>query len=165
MSRERECGHDDGEGFCFGSVEPDYLAGLPVDQREGRVLIDSDLCVVDDCHYFIRGRLELPILGTQSTFVWLVWVSLSEKNFNRTVDLWETAGREKEPPYFGFLNTRLPGYSDTTQLKVNVHTLPVGLRPSIEVEHSDHPLAIEQRGGISMQRAECLAKQVTLEWT
>lgn len=146
-------------------MEPDYLSGLADDQREGRVLMDSDLCIVDDRHHFIRGRLELPILGTQSTFVWLVWVSLSEKNFNRTVDLWETPGRENEPPYFGWLNTRLPGYPDTTQLKVNVHTLQVGKRPLIEVEHSDHQLAVEQHHGITKQRAESLAKQVTLEWT
>lgn len=165
MSKEHRCGHDSGEGFCFGTIEPDYLSGFPVDQREGRVLIDSDLCVVDDCHYFIRGRLELPILGTQSTFIWLVWVSLSEKNFNRTVDLWETPGRENEPPYFGWLNTRLPGYPDTTQLKVNVHTLQVGERPLIEVEHSDHQLAVEQHHGITAQRAESLATQVALEWT
>jgi hypothetical protein len=94
-----------------------------------------------------------------------VWVSLSEKNFNRTIDLWETPGRENEPPYFGWLNTRLPGYPETTQLKVNVHTLQVGKRPLIEVEHSDHQLAVEQHHGITKQRAESLAKQVALEWT
>lgn len=149
MSNDRECGHDDGEGFCFGPIEPDCLATIPV---------------VDNRYFFIRGCLELPIVGTQSTFLWLIWVSLSEKNFNRAADLWEMPERENEPPYFGWLSNRIPGYPDTTELKVNVHTLQVGRRPAIEVEHCDHPLAIEQRDGISRQRAQSLAKQVALEW-
>jgi hypothetical protein len=165
VSKERECDHKDGEGFCFGQNEPDYVASVPVEQRAVRVLMDSDLCIVDDRHFFIRGCLEIPIVETQSTFMWLVWVSLSEKSFNRTVDLWETPARVNEPPYFGWLNCRIPGYPDTTQLKVNVHEREVGKRPAIETEPTDHPLAIEQREGITRQRAESLAKLVALEWS
>jgi hypothetical protein len=159
------CGHDRGSGFCFGPSEPEFLATIPEEKRENRVLIDTDLCVVDNRYFFIRGLLPLPILGTAQSFDWLVWASLSKKNFNRAADLWETRGREKEPPYFGWLNSRLPFYPDTSELKVNVHTLPVGTRPTIELEQSKHPLSIEQRDGITMERAKSLAKQVLIEWT
>ena len=158
------CGHERRSGFCFGPLEPDFLATIPKEKREKRVLLDSDLCVVDNRHFFIRGLLALPILGTAQSFDWLVWVSLSKKNFNRAADLWETPGREKEPPYFGWLNTRLPTYPDTSELKVNVHTLAVSKRPTIELEQSDHPLSLEQREGITVERAKSLAKQVLIEW-
>ena len=162
---ESVCRHSGSEGFCFGPLEPDFLTTIPEQERAKRVLMDSDLCIVDEQHFFIRGLLSVPILGTTRSFVWLVWVSLSKKNFYRTADLMETPGREKEPPYFGWLNTRLPAYPDTSTLKVNVHTLEVGKRPMIEVQHIDHPLSFDQRDGITTERAENLAKQVLLEWT
>ena len=45
---------------------------------------------------------------------------------------------------------RLPCYPDTVNLKTNVHTRAVGERPFIDVEPTDHPLAVEQRNGITM---------------
>lgn len=165
MGEERKCEHKDGGDFCFGPTEPDYVAAIPVRNRAGRVQMDCDLCIVDHRYFFIRGCLELPINGTRFTFTWLVWASLSEKNFNRAVDLWESSGREGEPPYFGWLNNRLPGYPDTTELKLNVHTREVGKRPAFEVEFTNHPLAMEQRNGMTQKRAESLARLVALEWS
>lgn len=45
-------------------------------------------------------------------------------------------------------------------LKARVHTRPVGKRPYIELEQTDHPLAIEQRDGITMQRVREIAEMV-----
>ena len=159
-----DCGHGDGHGFCFGPAEPDYLAAIPAEQRRD-ILIDTDLCVIGNKHFFIRGCLDIPIMGTRCFFTWLVWVSLSQRSFNRAVDLWEVVGRESEPPYFGWLNTRIPGYPDTSSLKTNVHTLAVGKRPSILLKPTAHPIAIEQKEGITMARAEALSREVLLEWT
>ena len=94
-----------------------------------------------------------------------MWVSLSEKNFNQAVDLWEKPGRETEPPYFGWLNTDIPLYPNTPNLKTHVHTRPVGERPYIQLEPIDHPLAIEQREGITLARAQNLANHVIQEWS
>jgi hypothetical protein len=82
---------------------------------------------------------------------------LSKENFKRTVELWGTDGRESEPPYFGWLSTRLPLYPETLSLKTNVRTRPVGQRPFIELEPTDHPLAVEQRNGITMARVREIA--------
>ena len=46
---------------------------------------------------------------------------------------------------------------DTTRLATNLHTQPVGTRPFIEVEPTDHPLAVEQREGITMARVRGFA--------
>jgi hypothetical protein len=71
---------------------------------------------------------------------------------------WETPGREKEPPYFGWLCTSLPLYPETLLLKTNVHTRPVGQRPFVELQPTEHPLAVEQRNGITMDRVREIAE-------
>jgi hypothetical protein len=169
MAEEHECfGCDRKKGepvFCFGPPAPDFYVGIPEAERAKRVLLDSDVCVIDKKHHFMRGCLDIPLIGTQAVFRWLVWVSLSEKNFNRVVDLWETPGRESEPPYFGWLNTSLPHYPETLNLKTNVHTRPIAERPQIELEPIDHPLVLEQRRGISLARAQSLARHLLQEWS
>ena len=85
---------------------------------------------------------------------------MSEKNFDRAHKLWKTAGRESEPPYFGWLSTALPGYPETLLLKTSVHTRAVGRRPFVELEPTDHPLAVEQRTGITWDRVQEIAELV-----
>jgi hypothetical protein len=161
-----ECeGTEGDQSFCFGPPAPDIYAGIPESERAKRSLLDTDLCVIDKKHHFIRGCLDIPIAGTPDVFRWLVWVSLSEKNFNRAVEVWERPGRESEPPYFGWLSTSLPHYPETLNLKTNVHTRLVGERPRIELEPTGHPLALEQREGISLARAQRLASHILQEWS
>jgi hypothetical protein len=75
--------------------------------------------------------------------------------------VWNAEGREAERPYFGWLSTELALYSEgTTNLKTNAHTRPVGKRPFIELEPTDHPLAVEQRTGITQDRVREIAMAV-----
>ena len=149
-----------GDGYCFGPCEPDICNTVPDHERASRVLVDDDICVVDENHRFIRGCLDLPIIGG-GVFRWLVWVSLSETNFQRTMDLWDTNGRENEPPYFGWLSSSIAAYPETMNLKTHVHTTPRGERPTVELEPTDHPLSVEQRYGITEARAAHLAGQAS----
>lgn len=84
--------------------------------------------------------------------MWLAWVSLSKRSFERAQELWFQEGREAEPAYFGWLQSTLPYEPSTVSLKTRLHTMPVGHRPRIELEPTDRPLAVEQRTGISMSR-------------
>ncbi len=71
---------------------------------------------------------------------------------------WEDPSREQEPPYFGWLVTELPVYPESTLLlKTHVRTRAVGVRPLIELEPTDHPLAVEQREGITAERVRAFA--------
>jgi hypothetical protein len=65
-------------------------------------------------HFFIRARIGTPVLDADEDFEWGVWVSLSEANVERTLEVWETPGREQEPAYFGWLSTELPLYEPPT---------------------------------------------------
>jgi hypothetical protein len=70
-------------------------------------------------------------------------------------------GREAEPPMFGWLMAALPTYEPSTlSLKTMVHTRPLGLRPLVELEPTDHPLAVEQREGITLARVQQIAEQL-----
>jgi hypothetical protein len=157
----KTCGktHDD-LPMVYGAPAPVPWYTLAEDERGKRAELSSDFCIIDDKYFFILGRLEIPVLDSQEMFSWLVWVSLSEKSFVRTMELWETNGREKEPPQFGWLCTSLPCYPETLHLKTDVHMRPVGERPYIDLEPTDHPLAIEKRRGITMRRVQEIAEQV-----
>ncbi|MFG2340947.1 DUF2199 domain-containing protein [Streptomyces yangpuensis] len=124
-------------------------------------LLSSDQCVIRGQHYFVKGRIEIPVIGSGEMFSWGVWVSLSRESFSRAVELWDTPGREAEKPSFGWLTTDLPVYPTTTRyLKTHVHTRPVGERPFVELEPTDHPLAVEQRTGITLERVREIAAAV-----
>lgn len=69
-------------------------------------------------------------------------------------------GRESESPYFGWLVNSILGYPETASLKTHVHTQPVGLRPLIALEPTDHPLAVAQREGITMARVQEIVERV-----
>ncbi|MEU9288964.1 DUF2199 domain-containing protein [Streptomyces sp. NPDC048275] len=124
-------------------------------------MLSSDQCVIRGQHYFVKGLIEIPVIGSDDVFSWGVWVSLSRENFSRAADLWDRPIREAEKPYFGWLTTDLPVYSTTTlNLKTHVHTRPVGERPRVELEPTDHPLAVEQRTGITLDRVREIAAAV-----
>jgi hypothetical protein len=55
-------------------------------------------------------------------------------------------------PYFGWLCTTIPGYPDTAFLKTMVYQRPVGVRPTVQLEATNHPLAFDQRFGIEEGR-------------
>lgn len=146
--------------MAYGPRAPALYHQLPEADRETRAELTTDLCIIDEEHFFIVGKLELPVQDTDKVFSWDVWASLSRDNFMRTCELWESDDRVDEPPYFGWLSSSLPGYPETLSLKTHVHTREVGRRPYIEIEPTDHPLAIEQRGGITMDRVKEIAEMV-----
>ena len=112
--------------------------------------LGSDQCVIGDESFFIKGLIRVPIVERDSAFEWGVWVSLSRDNFVHTCEVWETSGREREEPMFGWLSSALPTYTEpTVNLRTRVHTQPVGHRPLVELEPTAPPLAIEQREGIA----------------
>jgi len=156
----RCCGQrHDGLPFSYGSATPAYwraeFAG------DGTSMLSEEQCVIQGQHFFVRARIIIPVTDADTDFDWGVWVSLSERNYTRMAELWNTPGREEERPYFGYLSTEIPIYQHTTlSLKTNVHTQPVGQRPTVELERTDHPLAVEQRTGMTLARVQQIAEEL-----
>jgi hypothetical protein len=143
--------------LSYGARAPILWFRTPEAERPTRWMLQDEIAVLDQAHYFIVGNIEIPILGAEELFCYSVWVSLSQDNFQRALARWNDPGRVAEPPYFGWLQTELAAYSSTLSLKTHVHTREVGLRPSVELEATEHPLAVEQREGITMDRVRDIA--------
>jgi hypothetical protein len=149
----RSCGqrHDE-EANCFVIELPLYAAQVPDHERARRVDATSDQCVVDKEHFFILGNVDVKVPGSELFIRWSVWTTLSKANFLRASELWHVAGREAEPPYFGWLSNQIPGYPDTLNIKTMVQTQPVGIRPQIRCIEEGHPLAGDQGNGVTVER-------------
>lgn len=143
----------------YGTSAP-YYWDESLETRPDTVL-GADQCVIDGKFFFIRARLVLPVTDAEEDFEWGVWISLSEANFTRAMQFWTNPERINEPPYFGWLATELPGYEPSTlNLKTNLHSQPIGIRPTVELEPTDHPLALEQRTGVPLARVQAIAERL-----
>ena len=89
------CGqYHEGPTLAFGCGAPELYYQIPPDERAARAEMTSDVCVIDEKFFFLLGNIELPIVGTDESFVWMAWVSLGENNFRRAIELWRRRGRE-----------------------------------------------------------------------
>ncbi len=84
--------------------------------------------------------------------MWGVWVSLSEDNFNRYVETYDSP--ETEDCHFGWFCNDLPYYENTFALKTHVHPRAGRDRPYIKLEDTSHPLSVDFHQGISIKRAQ-----------
>jgi hypothetical protein len=141
------------------SVKAPLAAGaIPSEEMKERLVITPDECVIDGKDFYLRGRIPVPVIGLDEPFIWGVWVEVSPKSFIRANELWTVKGREQEPAFPGWLNTEIPLFGDTLNLEVMVRTQRVGERPQFTVVDQEHPLALEQRNGITMRRVEEIAE-------
>lgn len=146
----------EGPPFSFGADFPDMYANMKREDRENRSSVSSDQCIIDEKWFFIRGCLEIPIIG-DDVFVWGLWAIVYPEVFDELHECWELQSREtKFGPYKARLANSLALYPETLNLKLTMKVQPVGVRPLLLVDEPDHPLAIEQRTGITKVRA--------LEW-
>jgi len=141
----------------FGFKGPDQWFAIPEAERESRGNLSDDFCAIDK-DLFIRGCLEIPIIDSSDIFIWGVWTSISKESFDRIGELWAAPVIENEPPRFGWLCNNISAYPKSTMgLKTNLYIRAGGIRHLVKVEPTDHPLAIEQRDGISLKRIEEIA--------
>ncbi|MGH3125032.1 MAG: DUF2199 domain-containing protein, partial [Streptosporangiaceae bacterium] len=78
-------GRHHGLPMSYGTDAPAYWDPSLAGQESSR--LEQELCVVKDEHFFVRGRLVIPVTdaapGTE--FDWGVWVSLSRGSFTRAL--------------------------------------------------------------------------------
>lgn len=134
---------------------PRYWKDALAAQDPANNWLDSDLCVVEGRHFFIRCVLLVPIRGTEARLGWGVWVSQSEANFK---DYAESFHDAPERATFGYFANRLPDYPDTRSLHTLAHWRRGRQRPLVEIEPSDHPLYRDWRDGITLERAVAFAR-------
>lgn len=139
--------------LCFGSDRPEYYYSIPENEREKRIELEESLCVIDKEYFFHRGRLVIPIIDYEEDLVFDVWTSISKDNFSIRMDLWENPERINQEPYFGWLQTIVPPYGDTLNIKTIAIEQEVGFIPHIKVIDEKHALMRDQENGITYQQA------------
>lgn len=145
------CGKSHDDLPHLGADAPDPWFDVAEEDRAKRVVLTSDTCIIDRQHYFIRGVIQIPVPGQPEPFGFGVWVSQKRENFDTYV---LNPGSAAIGPFFGWLSTRIAYYpQDTFLLKTMARFRGEGLRPSIELEPTEHPLAVDQREGITLAKA------------
>lgn len=155
----------------FGYDAPDYWTseneeaneiGFFDSGKEGlpATFLNEDICVLDGEHYFVRGIIHLPILGTAETLGWGVWGSLSRASFEKMLLMNDDPKREELPGMFSWLSNQIDEYPDTLNLKMTAYIQELGTRPIFELEETDHPLSQEYHHGISPERV----REIMTRW-
>ena len=150
--------------LCFGSKYPDYYFSIPPEEREKRVELKESICVIDKQHFFHRGRLTIEITDYSENLIFNVWTSISSDNFGIRMDLWEDPNRIEQEPYFGWLQTIVPTYDNTLNIKTIAIEQKVGLIPEIKSIEENHSLTIDQENGITFKRATEKVNKILLEF-
>ena len=147
----KRCGqtHEGLPGIAFD--QPWYAHDVPRDQRSERVQLTDDLCIVDNEYYFIRGVILIPIRDYPEPLVIGAWVSQKKENYDTYVNNIDSADIG---PFFGWLsNEFLFGGESAAHLKTMVHFQGSSERPHIQLEPTEHPLAMAQTNGLSLDEA------------
>lgn len=84
----------------FGWDYPVQYLLIPEHERERRVELSSDACVIDEKWFFVRGCLEIPVYEHEGSFSWGVWCSLSQESFLRYGELFDQVDREAGESFF-----------------------------------------------------------------
>lgn len=136
----------------FGYSSPHYWSNKYAADRVAGTFLSKDYCAIENQYFFVRGVIEIPIVGASETFRWGVWGSLSKSNFETLVKMDEDPNRVELQPMFSWLSTKISEYPDTLNLKMHAHIQKLALRPQFELAASDHPLSQEYYKGISPER-------------
>ena len=75
------------------------------------------------------------------------------------MDFWENEKRTENDPYFGWLQTQVPGYGETLNIKTIANEKGLGIIPEIKIIEENHQLKIDQENGITFEKA----KKIVLE--
>src|SRR5215472_16330491 len=82
---------------------------------------------------------------------------VSEQSLRYILDRWTSPIGPDEPPRFGWLCNWIRGYPEPHEIKCEVYLRSNNQRPSIVLEPTDYPLAVEQHRGITLERVKQIA--------
>lgn len=155
----------------FSISKPVYVNDLPERERENRVKLNSDLCEIlpsdgtdDDAITCIRTVLEIPIKGMDEPFTWGVWVTQSRGSFQRYVQTFNED--QSDQSSFGWLPVTMPYYhtenpdGSLLHLECDVNWRGKGARPKLTLWEADHEFSVDQKQGISIEKATKIANVI-----
>lgn len=149
-----------GVPMFYSAPEPERCHDIPKHEWGKRIVNNNSLVMIDGREYYIKGRLNFPILNSDRKLSLETWATLSNQNFIDTRDTWTMEGREKMfVPMHERLASNVFNYADFPQINVAIITAPVPMLPLIEVVSPHHPLYGLQKNGLRMEGLHNIAKR------
>jgi Uncharacterized protein conserved in bacteria (DUF2199) len=126
-----------------------YFYGIPAEQRQP-VLAEKRHCIVDQMHFFVRGCLEIPVHGEAESFSW-------ESGFRSakmpSMNSSRVSTRRSARTSDRFLAGCQPSCRSIRAWRISRRACISATTGFARTSNSSHhPLAVEQRNGISVDR-------------
>lgn len=152
------CGKEIGEiAFDKSYKMPDEIWSLSKKDRNKRAQVDSDLCRLDD-RCFIRGVAYIPVIDTENSYGWGIWVEVPKDRFFDYVESYEDDNSVK-PRFTGLVANRIPFYDETIGLTVEVQLGDETQRPTFFFVGDSHLLSSEQSTGITIEKVHSFSSK------
>ncbi|MGL4242902.1 MAG: DUF2199 domain-containing protein [Beijerinckiaceae bacterium] len=148
-------------GFTGGQFDLDidrpavWTGGEPVrgdDEFDPNNFLADDFCIIDDKHFFLRGVIELPILGGGGrTLAYAIWAEVSRATFGAYFKSLEDPSAAA-PVMIGTFANQINGFAATLGQPCTVRARPGAFRPLVTLNDGNHPLAQAQLRGVTLDR-------------
>ncbi|MBN9672187.1 DUF2199 domain-containing protein [Roseibium aggregatum] len=142
---------------AYGYDMPVDYFDIPVMDRGKRAVLGTDTCVIDRERYYIKGILDIPIVGYDEPITWGLWAKVTEADYAQYRKLLGLDGSAFQAT--GKIDVTMPGYNEldkagqTYALRCDLVGQPVGLRPRILLHPVSHRLFVDCSLGVSPERA------------
>ena len=144
----------------FAWSYPIDMLYVPESERQARVKLTSETCVIDGSSFSIRCVAEIPVHGYDTPFMWGLFVSIGEADFDTYVHGLERRSLDFSEPIPGELHSVPMVYPEIERLHCTVVVRPYGKRPLIQVEPKAHPLGSDQANGLTPSELQRIAETV-----
>jgi hypothetical protein len=148
-------------GFTGGTFDLDadrpaaWTGGEPVrgdDDFDPNNFLADDFCIIDDKRFFIRGVVELAIIGSGGkTLAYAIWAEVSRASFGAYFKALDTPSTPAGLIVGTFAN-QVSGFLGTLGQPCTVRPRPGGYRPLVTLNDAGHPLAQAQQRGVTLDR-------------
>jgi len=136
---------------------PDVVWQLEFLDRYRRARFNSDLCTLDESRYFIRAMLSVPLQYADDHFGWGLWVEVDKAHHDLYVERYHQGG-DAIPAFSGTIANDIETYPGLIGEVVSIKPFDAH-RPTLRFpEGAVHPLAREQREGLSLARHHEIAE-------
>jgi hypothetical protein len=151
---------------------PEPLLSVPEDERGTATYESKNVCILfaetpkslfarltarpQSHRYFLRVLLPFEVEGRDLPLSWGLWVEVSERQYERVMDLWDDPQQHREPPFEAVLANNLWDYPPAEGLPGLVHLQGPDSIPKFFLSAGSHPLVVEQHHGVTEARV--------LEW-
>ncbi len=148
MARCGRCDEEHDEVEPAGR-RPDAVFAVPREERAARIRDSDDLVSIDDQAFFVRGVVQLPVLGREQGYGWGFWAKVAKAHFEEYLRYFDDDPPLEHTGFPGTLANQTRWLSPTLGLPVHVLLGRGKARPGLVLLGESHELSRHQTRGVS----------------